>query len=57
MRAVLTPSLDLDLDLDLDGLDQAVEAFENAVGELAFKPTEQAVPMLHEGVGGLDQGR
>ena len=29
------------------GLGEAVEAFQNPVGELAFEPAEHAVPMVH----------
>ena len=41
----------------LGGLDEAVEAFENAVGDLAFEPSEHAVPVIHDGVGDLDHWR
>ena len=37
--------------LGFGGLDEAVQAFENTVGDLAFEPAEPAVPMVHAGVG------
>ena len=43
--------------LGLGGLDEAVEAFENPVGDLALESAEHAFPVIHDGVGDLDQGR
>ena len=45
------------LSLGLGGLDEAVEAFENAVVDLALEPAEHAVPVIHDGVGDLDDWR
>ena len=39
----------------LGGLDEAIEAFQNRVGDLAFEPAGHTAPMVHEGVGALDQ--
>ncbi len=41
----------------LGGLDEAVEAFENAVADVAIKPAEDAIPMVHDSVGHLDHRR
>ena len=40
----VTPSL------GLGGLDEAVEAFENAVVDLALEPAEHAIPMVQDGI-------
>ena len=50
VRAV-TPSL------GLGGLDEAVEALQNAIGDLALEPAEHPVPVIHDGVGDLDHWR
>jgi len=36
------------------GLDEAVEAFRNPVGDLALEPAQHAIPVIHDGVGNLD---
>jgi len=41
----------------LGGLKEAIEALQDAVGDLALEPAEHAIPMIHDGVGDLDQGR
>ena len=47
----VTPSL------GLGGLDEAVEAFQDPVGDLALEPVEHTVPVIHDGVGDLDHWR
>ena len=41
----------------LGGLEEAVEAFQDTVGDLAFESAEHASPMVHEVIDDLDQGR
>ena len=38
----------------LGGLDEAVEAFQNPVGDLALEPAEHTIPMVHDGVDVMD---
>jgi hypothetical protein len=40
--------------LGLGGLHQAVDAFDQAVGDLAVEPAQDAVPMTLDGVRGID---
>ena len=41
----------------LGGLNEAIEAFQNPVGDLALEPAKHAIPMIHDGVGDLDHWR
>ena len=40
--------------LGLGGLHQAVDALDQAVGDLAVEPAQDAVPMTLDGAGGID---
>lgn len=41
----------------LGGLEEAVEPLQDAVCDLAFEPTQDAVPVIHDRVGYLDRRR
>ena len=43
--------------LRLGGLEEAVEAFQDTVGDRSLEPAEHAIPMVHEGIDDIDQGR
>jgi hypothetical protein len=39
------------------GLEQAIEPLQDAVADVAVEPAQDALPMVHDGVGHLDHGR